>query len=608
MGKRTTVASSIGSVLLDYECLKYRRMIKKIKNSYAVKNYRNIYPYIKPYRFRALLAILITIPVGMMNTAIPWALKEYMDSMTNGKRTVMSVYMPLLILVFSIIQSVSTYVVTYLNSWVGLKISNKLKYDLFQKLMKYDASFFDKNVSGAIQTRFNNDVDVACGGLINYLKIFSMRFFNSVSLIVMLFIISYRLAIVATIVLAFALYPLTTIRKRIAGVVGRSVFSIAMIATYYVEAFAGNRVITSYNLYGHRAQKFLNALDCAFEIIMKRTRRTGILSPIMHLVIGGGIAVIMWAGSYLITNNLLTTGEFVAFVTSVIMLYQPIKSLGDDFSSVQLSLMGMERVFSLLQEKQNIVNCENAIPLEFIKEKIEYKDVDFEYENNRPVLKKINLTIEVGQTIALVGNSGGGKTTFVNLLPRFYEITSGKILIDGVDIKKLELESLRDKIAIVFQDNFLFCGTILENILLGKSDATQEEIDQAVRSACLDEFIYGLDKGLNTEIGERGVLLSGGQKQRVAIARAFIKNAPVVILDEATSSLDNKSEAIVQKAIDNLMKDRTVFVIAHRLSTVRNADKIVVISNGEIVEIGTHHELVEKKDSVYASLYNTQLT
>ncbi|MDR0968079.1 MAG: ABC transporter ATP-binding protein/permease [Holosporaceae bacterium] len=580
-----------------------KKLIRKIKNSYAVKNYKNIYPYVKPYWSRALAAVFVTIPVGMMDTAIPWALKNYMDSITTGKSSIIVSYMPFLILLFAATQSVFTYLATYLNAWVGAKISAGLKYDLFKKLMRNDASFFDKNVSGTIQMRFNTDVDTACSGLLNHLKMFSTRIFNSLSLIIALFVISWRMAIVAIIILLFALYPLTTIRKRIGGIVEQTVFSGSAIATHYIEAFSGNRIVTSYNLYDYQKRKISDALDFAFKLGIKMTQRTGILSPIMHLTIGAGIAIIIWFGSYLILNDLLTAGGFVAFTTSVIMLYQPIKSMGNDFNSVQLSLMAIERVFTLLKETPAIKNRPNARRLTSVKNKIEYKDVCFEYEKDRPILKNINFTANVGETVALVGNSGGGKTTLVNLLPRFYDITSGSIFIDGVDIRSLELDSLRDKIAVVFQDNFLFGGTIRDNILLGKENASQEELEQAVKSACLKDFVSKLDKGLDTEIGERGVLLSGGQKQRVAIARAFIKNAPIVILDEATSALDNKSEAIVQKAIDNLMKDRTVFVIAHRLSTVRNADKIVVVNNGEIVEIGTHDELINK-NGAYAALSN----
>lgn len=289
------------------------------------------------------------------------------------------------------------------------------------------------------------------------------------------------------------------------------------------------------------------------------------------------------------------------------MLYNPIKSIGNNYNNVQMSLLAMERIFGQLERIPAIHNCEEPIKLEEIKEKIEYKGVSFAYLRNKPVLKDINLLIKVGQTVAFVGNSGGGKTTLVNLLPRFYDVNSGSIQIDGIDIRQYDLNSLRDQIAVVFQDNFLFDGSIRDNILLGKENATEQEINYAIKSACLDEFVSSLERGLDTQIGERGVLLSGGQKQRIAIARAFIKNAPIVILDEATSALDNKSEAVVQQAIDNLMKDRTVLIIAHRLSTVRNADRIVVVNYGEIVEEGTHDELIAKEDGVYSSLYRSQI-
>ena len=258
------------------------------------------------------------------------------------------------------------------------------------------------------------------------------------------------------------------------------------------------------------------------------------------------------------------------------------------------------------QEVLKILDNENAHILKRDHSTIQFNGVNFEYIENTPVLKDINLTVHKGQTIALVGNSGGGKTTLVNLLPRFYDVKSGAITIDGIDIRDYTLQSLRQNIAVVFQDNFLFSGTIKENILLGNENATQEQIDKAVRMAFLDEFVASLKDGLDTVIGERGVLLSGGQKQRVAIARAFLKDAPIIILDEATSALDNKAEAIVQKAIDNLMQDKTVFVIAHRLSTIQNADKIVVINQGEIVETGTHEELLHIENGAYKALYEMQ--
>lgn len=288
------------------------------------------------------------------------------------------------------------------------------------------------------------------------------------------------------------------------------------------------------------------------------------------------------------------------------MLYNPIKNIGKNFSAVQVSFLAIERVADILALEPDIKNKPEALELKKVSKNIVFKDVSFEYNPGMPVLKNINLTVKAGTTLALVGNSGGGKSTFVNLIPRFYDVASGSVKIDGHDIRDLTLESLRNKIAVVFQDNFLFSGTIRDNILLGKPDATDAEIHHALQMAYLDEFVSEQENGLDTDIGERGALLSGGQRQRLAIARAFIKNAPIVILDEATSALDNKAEAVVQKAIENLMQDRTVFVIAHRLSTIRNADEIIVVNDGEIVEQGTHEQLLELEDGAYRALYNAQ--
>lgn len=584
-----------------------KKLKEKFKSSYMVQNYMKIYPYVKPYWVRALLAVLITIPIGSLDAVIAWALKPYMDVVMVEKSTSATAYIPLLIIFFSLIQSMLNYTATYLNTWVGRRITNDLKEDLYKKLLHYDAHFFDTTTSGDVQFRFNNDVEAACSGLLANLKLFTTRVFSSISLIFVLFYNSWQLAIVAVIVLGCALFPLTRVRKKLKELMEKSVYAGGNIATHYNETYSGNRVITSYNLYDYQYGRFKDNMRMIFKIGMKMVQRTGLLSPMMHFIVSLGIALVIWLGSYLIVHHEITSGNFVSFIAALIMLYNPIKSIGNNYNSVQMSLMAMERVFALLAAQPAILNRENAVKLDGVNKVIEYKNVWFEYIKDKPILKGVNLKVKVGQTIALVGNSGGGKSTFVNLLPRFYDIRDGQILIDGVDIRDMDLYSLRDKIAIVFQDNFLFAGTIRENILLGRHDATPEQISRAVKSACLEEFVNSLDNGLDTEIGERGVLLSGGQKQRIAIARAFIKDAPIVILDEATSALDNKSEAIVQQAIENLMNDRTVFVIAHRLSTVKNADKIVVINNGEIVESGTHKQLLEKENSIYAALYKTQL-
>ncbi|MBQ3696138.1 MAG: ABC transporter ATP-binding protein [Alphaproteobacteria bacterium] len=565
-----------------------------------------MYPYVKPYLFRAILAILVTLPLGAMDAAIAWVLKPYMDTVMIEKSVQATSLIPALIIVFSVAQSLLNYAATYLNTWVGQKITMDLKKDLFQKLIHNDAKFFDKNTSGNVIQRFNHDADTACSGLLSNLKLFTTRLFSSISLVFVLIWNSWQLSIIAIIVMFGAFLPLAGLRRKIKSIMDKTVFSGARVMTHYNEAFMGNKVVTSFNLYKYASDKFNETLRSVFKLGMNMTKKTGMLTPMMHFIVSIGIAGVIWLGSYLITSNKLTPGGFVSFITALLMLYHPIKSIGSNYSKLQMSLLAMDRVFDSLEAIPSIHNCEHPRYIKGIN-KIVFDHVWFEYEKGRPVLKDINLEIHKGKTIALVGNSGGGKSTLVTLLPRFYDVTQGSVQIDGINVKELDLDDLRNHIAIVFQDNILFAGTIRENILLGKADATAEEVKKAVHNACLDEFIESLPNGLDSEIGERGTKLSGGQKQRVAIARAFLKNAPIVILDEATSALDNKSEEIVQQAIYNLMKDRTVFIIAHRLSTVKNADNIVVIDHGEIKEMGTHDQLLANPDSVYASLYKTQL-
>lgn len=581
-------------------------MLEFLKRTPFIQNYSRMWPYLRPYRIRALAAILITIPVGLMDAAIAWAMKPYMDIILLQKPSGYLLYLPLAIILFGLLQGTLNYASIYLNTWVGRKISNDLKMTLFDELIRSDAAFFDKETSGNIQLRFNGDADAACSGLVSNVRIFVTRIISSIALIGVLIYNSWVMALLAVAMLACALFPLTTVRRKIKSLVDESIFSGAQVATHYNETFSGNRVITSYSLADYQRKRFGETLGTVFKLGMKMTKRTGLISPMMHSITAIGIALVIWTGSYLILSEQMTPGNFVSFLAALIMLYTPIKGLGNNYNAVQLAMLAMERVWSMIDRPSAIQNKPDAVILDKISDSITYRDVWFAYVPGKPVLKGVSLEAKVGETVALVGNSGGGKSTFSSLLPRFYDVTSGSITIDGIDIRDIDLKSLRDLIAIVFQDNFLFTGTIRENILLGRENATEDEIARAVKNACLDEFIATLDAGLDTEIGERGVLLSGGQKQRVAIARAFLKNAPIVILDEATSALDNKSEAVVQEAIANLMQDRTVFVIAHRLSTIRNADKIVVINDGMIIEQGTHNELMEKKGAYFA-LYSTQI-
>ena len=582
------------------------KIIQTIKQNRFYINYSRMWPYVRPVWFRSLMSVLICIPIGSLDAIIALALKPYMDMVMIEKSINSPWYIPLGIVAFTSIQGVLKYLSAYLSTWVGMRITNGLKFDLYKKLLTLPTEFFDKRKSGDIVFQFNNMADNACNGLLSNLSVFVQRIFSSLSLVCVLFYNSWQLALIAVVVLGCAFAPVAKIQKCIKSVMEKTVVADAAIITAYNETFNGNKTISSYNLQNIEVNKFDWILKNVFKLRIKMVQKTQWLSPMMHVIVSIGIAAAIGYGSHLILSGQITSGNFVSFITALILLYTPVKNIGNNLNAVQMSFFAIEEIFKKLDTIPSIRNKDNAKVLNREHLLIQFKNVNFEYIKNKPVLKNINLEVKSGDTIAFVGNSGGGKTTIVNLLPRFYDIKSGNILIDNVDIRDYTLESLRENIAVVFQDNFLFSGTIKENILLGNQNATEQELQNAISMAYLDEFISSLKDGVNTQIGERGILLSGGQKQRIAIARAFLKNAPILILDEATSALDNKAEAIVQKAIDNLMKDKTVFVIAHRLSTIKNADRIAVINEGELVELGSHEELVQIENGQYKHLYEMQ--
>lgn len=565
-----------------------------------------ILPYFKPYLFRTLLALLLAIPIGSLDAVIALSLKPYMDIVMLNKQMQSPLYIPFLIIIFTTIQGTLNYLATYMNDWVGGKVTNDLKIDLYKKLMHQSSSFFDKQTSGKVLKGYNNDADKSCSGLLTNIKTCISRLFSSISLIAVLFYNSWMLAIIAVIALTCAMIPLMKMKSTIKGVYNKSEGENAKVLTTYNEAFAGNKIIAAYNLYDLKKSQFSKLVNTVFGLRIKITQHIGWLSPLMHIIVSCGIGAVIGLGSYLIVQGKLTAGQFVSFITALIMLYTPIKGLGNNAKSMTTCLCAMERVVSKLDKKSGIIDKPDAINFPDFKDKITFEDINFEYKKDKPVLKNISFEVTKGETIALVGNSGGGKTTIVNLLPRFYNLKKGAIKIDGISINDIKLNDLRAHIAIVFQDNFLFEGTIRDNILLGELDATEAELHNAIKNSYLEDFINSLENGLDTQIGERGVLLSGGQKQRIGIARAFLKNAPILILDEATSALDNQAEHIVQQAIDNLMKDRTVFVIAHRLSTIQNANRIAVINQGYLTELGTHEELLNIPNGDYKKLYNMQ--
>ncbi len=576
---------------------------------------KRIFPYIRPVLFRIIITFVLAIPLGLLDGVTAFVLKPYIDIVVNGQsvsyfgynltRDLVATIIPPGIVFFAGFQGVLRYLNTYLSDWISLTIANSVKVDLFKKLVFLDSKFYDDNSSGLVISRFLGDPDSASKQLINSIKVLITSFTSALGLIFVLVYNSWELAFVGVIVLICAFAPMALLRKKIKEVSNKSIVVGGNITTAFNETYKGNKVISGYNLQINEFDKVKRLIRETFSLQMSLTKRTGWLSPIMYIIASIGIAFVMFVGNKLIIAGRLTTGSFASFITSLLLLYKPIKTLGQDLTGMQGIFVALNRVFELFDFNSRIKD-EGTKTLDYAPNTIEFKNVSFSYNEEREILHNISFECKKGQTIALVGNSGGGKSTIVNLLPRFYDVNKGAILFDGVDIRDYSLNSLRNNVSQVFQDNFLFSGTIKENILIGKNDASKEDIEKVVKASHLDDFIKTLPNGIDTNIAENGVSLSGGQRQRIAIARAMIKNSPIVVLDEATSALDNKSEKIVQKALDNLMKDRTVFVIAHRLSTIFNADKIIVIDNGSISESGTHEELIQIENGKYRNLYNMQ--
>lgn len=570
--------------------------------------FKKFWPFLKPYLFLTILGILLTIPVGALDAAVASFLKPFMDNVMVDKDTEFAYKVPFIIIGFTIVQGICIYTSNIVNSYVGSRIATNLKLALYKKLINNDSAFFDKNTSGIVLMRFCSDADTATTGLITNVKLFLSKFWSSLGLVVVLLYNSWQLSFIALGVLVFLILPMKVARKKVMKLMGLTVKASSKINSNYYETYSGIKIIKAFNLQNVIFAKFTQNIEEAFHLSMRMIRNTNWLGPAMHLVTALGVAGVLYYGLHLITTGQITSGTFVAFLAALIMLYTPIKSIGNNYVALQSALLALERIYKILDTTSYETNDGTGTKvLKDIKKEIKFNDVCFSYDGQREVLHKVNLTVPVGSKVALVGNSGGGKSTVTALIPRLYEIDSGSITIDGTDIKEFTISSLREQIAMVFQDNFLFDGTVRENLLYGKKNATDEEIAFAIKSAYLDEFVKKLPQDLDTMIGERGLLLSGGQKQRLAIARAILKNAPVVILDEATSALDNKSEKVVQQALDKLMEGRTTIVIAHRLSTIMDSDKILVINDGHVVEEGSHSELLAK-NGPYSVLYNSQFS
>lgn len=579
-----------------------------------------IYPYIKPYLFRIILGFLIAIPLGLLDGVTAFALKPFMDYVVGQHDWIFHLFgreysvsymtlaaiIPFGVVLFAAFQGIMRYLNDYISAWTSQKITNDVKIDLFHKLVYMNPQFYDENPSGIVISRYMNDPQTASSGIVEKIKVFTTSLFGAGGLIAVMLYSSWKLAIIGVLVLCIAFIPVALIRKRIKSASNQNMVISGNLTTDINETYNGNKVIAAYQLQERQEKAFSAQIHESFRVNMSLTKRSAWMSPMMYTIASMGIATVLGYGTHLITSGQMTAGAFASFVTSLLLLYKPVKTLGNTLTSIQTIFVAMGRVFELFDLNSDIIETEAPKTLTEFNSNITFKNVDFEYIKNQPVLNNINLVVNKNETIAVVGNSGGGKSTLVNLIPRFYDVKNGSITIDGVDIRELSINSLRNNISMVFQDNFLFTGTIRENILMGNPNASEEDLVQAIESAHLQEVIAELPDGLDTLLGERGLTLSGGQRQRVAIARAMIKHAPIVILDEATSALDNKSEAVVQKALDNLIQNKTVFVIAHRLSTIQNADRIAVINEGHLVELGSHDELMEIPQGQYRLLYEMQ--
>lgn len=568
------------------------------------------FPFLKPFLGRAILNFGISIPAGLLDSVTALAIRPYMDNVVNApaspQRDLYAILIPFAIVAFAILQGTIKYLNVYLTNWTMKKVTNHVQKKAYEKLLTLNTRFYDINSSGTIIARFFTDPLISASTILDQIKTILTTGIGSLALICVLLYNSWKLALVGVVVMSASIIPAALLRKRILRTSNATLAVTGDMSTNYFETCGGNKTITAYNLSQRQYNTFNTQIEEMFDLHMSLTKRVAIASPMMFFIASIGFAIVLWFGNHLILTGEMTIGKFASFLAALLMLYKPMKNLGDTLTAIQQFFVSLSRVFELFDLETEIKDKEDAKELKGLEHSISFENVNFEYKKGIRVIKDFNLTVAKGETMAIVGNSGGGKTTLVNLIPRFYDVLSGSIKIDGEDIRNYTQTSLRNIMSVVFQDNFLFAGTIRENILMGNPDASEIELNNVIQAAHLDEFINSLPNGLDTIVGERGTSLSGGQKQRVAIARAMIKKSDIVILDEATSALDNESEAIVQSALDNLMKDKTVFVIAHRLSTIQNADRIAVVNEGKLVELGTHEELMQIPNGEYKHLYEMQ--
>ena len=566
--------------------------------------FKRILKLARPHIPKFLLAMLCMLAVGTTTSALAFLVKPALDEIFLNKNASMLKWIPIVIIAIYFIKGACSYGQTILMSFIGQRVVTDLRGELYNHIQMQPLSFFTKNSTGILMSRITNDVNLIQGAVSEAVTSLFKDSFTLVGLIFVIFYRDWKLALIAMVVFPLTVYPIARFGEKMRKVATGTQITMGRLTSLLQETISGTRIVKAFGMEDYEGKRFAEENENLFRFFMKAVSIRALSSPFMEFLGGLGIAAIVFYGGYQVIHGVSTPGNFFSFLTALIMLYEPVKRLTNVNNTVQQGISAATRVFDIMDITPGIKNRENATELPRISDGIEIRNVTFSYDNE-PVLKNINLHIKSGEVVAFVGMSGGGKTTLVNLIPRFYDVTEGEILIDGHDIRDVTMESLRGQIGIVTQQTILFNDTVRNNIAYGDIKKSDEEIINAAKSANAYPFIKNLPEGFETVIGEQGTRLSGGERQRLSIARALLKNAPILILDEATSSLDTEAEMEVQGALENLMEGRTTFVIAHRLSTISHANRIVAIVNGEIVEEGTHESLLTQKGE-YFKLYNMQ--
>ncbi|MGB3222108.1 MAG: lipid A export permease/ATP-binding protein MsbA [Desulforhopalus sp.] len=569
------------------------------------ETFKRLYEVIKPYQAKLLIAMFAMIGVSVGTGAQTWLVKDVLDKIFIEQNGFYLKILPLAVLLIFLLKGIVYYIYSILLQQVGQSIIRDFRVQIFNHIHKQSLSFFNEMPTGTLMSRVISDVALLQQAVSNALVGVIRDFFQVIILLGVVFYMNWRLAMITFIVMPIAAYPIVKFGRLFRKLSTSTQEEVAHVSNILHETITGNRIVKAFTKEEYESKRFLHQVTRLFVLTMRDAKYRCLQHPMMEFIGGCAIAMIIWFGGKEVIGGNMTPGTFFAFLTALIAAYEPVKSVTKINSVIQQGLAAATRVYAILDIEPEIRDKKDAIPLPPFSSQIECKDLNFSYDNENFVLSNINLTVPVGEALAIVGPSGGGKTTITNLIPRFLDLKQGSILIDGIDIRDVTVASLRNQIAMVTQQTILFNDTVRNNIAYGDQQAPEELIHEAAQAAFAYDFIQSLPNGFDTIIGEGGARLSGGQQQRISIARAILKNAPILILDEATSALDTESEREVQKALENLMKDRTTLVIAHRLSTIKNADRIIVIKDGSIVEQGTHDSLIAQKGE-YEMLYNMQ--